>query len=97
MFIMFCCNVYVILHPVARRLRSAGTLYQLDLENMWDLVQKLLLDADVEVCTAQHSTVAQQHDASTAATCAALRGTRATVCICSCFASPLCALRARIA
>lgn len=37
----------------ALRLRSAGSLYQGDMETLWDLVQKLLLDADVEVsCTA---------------------------------------------
>ncbi len=33
----------------ALRLRSAGMLYQGDIETLWDLVQKLLVDADVEV------------------------------------------------
>jgi hypothetical protein len=43
--------------PAAQRLRSCGVLYQRDIETLWDLVQKLLLDADVEVGgTAQHST-----------------------------------------
>lgn len=41
--------------PVSKRLRSAGMIYQSDIETLWDLVQKLLLDADVEVRTAQHS------------------------------------------
>jgi hypothetical protein len=33
----------------ARRLRAPGLLYQGDLESLWDMVQPLLLDADVEV------------------------------------------------
>jgi hypothetical protein len=33
----------------ARRLRGSGMLFQSDIEALWDLVQPLLLDADVEV------------------------------------------------
>lgn len=39
----------VLPRPAAQKLRSAGMLYQSDVETLWDLVQKLLLDADVEV------------------------------------------------
>jgi hypothetical protein len=33
----------------AQRLQSANCKFQSDLERLWDLVQPLLLDADVEV------------------------------------------------
>lgn len=40
-----CCAVCC----AARRLRENGLTYQADIEVLWDIVQPLLLDADMEV------------------------------------------------
>jgi hypothetical protein len=55
----------------ARRLRAPGMAYQGELESLWDMVQPLLLDADVEVRGPAAAAAAVQAAAAAAATATA--------------------------